>query len=197
MATPPCTAASPGKKTCRADRTRQSVWSFPSFVNLQGDLFVKNHTLGILTGFGLALSGIAHAQSSVTLYGIIDEAVRYDTHQNKSGGHLFTMGSGGEIQGSRWGLQGYEDLGGGLQAIFQLENGFSAVTGAGNYQRAHGRLVTDIPQHLSQFFNHPYIERVERLGTIDGHRRDRCLGAGLPDADANDGGAAAAAPASQ
>jgi predicted porin len=86
---------------------------------------VKKHTLGILTGFGLAISGIAHAQSSVTLYGIIDEAVRYDTHQNKSGGDLFTMGSGGEIQGSRWGLQGTEDLGGGMAAIFQLEGGFT------------------------------------------------------------------------
>ncbi len=37
---------------------------------------------------------IAHAQSSVTLYGIIDEAIRYDTHQTQSGGKLFTMGSG-------------------------------------------------------------------------------------------------------
>ncbi|HYS66414.1 MAG TPA: porin [Paraburkholderia sp.] len=90
---------------------------------------MKQHTLGILTGFGLALSGIAHAQSSVTLYGIIDEAVRYDTHQNKSGGKLFTMGSGGEIQGSRWGLQGSENLGGGLSAIFQLEGGFTPNTG--------------------------------------------------------------------
>ncbi|SFU26848.1 porin, partial [Paraburkholderia aspalathi] len=43
---------------------------------------MKKNTLGILTGLGLAVSGIAHAQSSVTLYGIIDEAVRYDTHQN-------------------------------------------------------------------------------------------------------------------
>jgi len=117
------------KKTCRAARTWQSVWSFPFSVNLQGDLLVKKHTLGILTGFGLAISGIAHAQSSVTLYGIIDEAVRYDTHQNKSGGKLFTMGSGGEIQGSRWGLQGTEDLGGGLAAIFQLEGGFTPNTG--------------------------------------------------------------------
>jgi predicted porin len=90
---------------------------------------VKKYTLGILTGIGLALSGVAHAQSSVTLYGIIDEAVRFDTHQNKSGGKLFTMGSGGEIQGSRWGLQGTENLGGGLAAIFQLEGGFTPNTG--------------------------------------------------------------------
>ena len=72
---------------------------------------------------------IAHAQSSVTLYGIIDEAIRFDNHQTTSGGKLFTMGSGGELSGSRWGLQGTEDLGGGLKAIFQLENGFTPNTG--------------------------------------------------------------------
>jgi len=72
---------------------------------------------------------VAHAQSSVTLYGIIDEAIRFDNHQTKSGGKLFTMGSGGELSGSRWGLQGTEDLGGGLKAIFQLENGFTPNTG--------------------------------------------------------------------
>ncbi len=64
------------------------------------------------------------------MYGIIDEAVRFNTHQNKAGDSLFTMGSGGEIQGSRWGLQGTEDLGGGLAAIFQLESGFTPNTGA-------------------------------------------------------------------
>src|ERR1700761_4199200 len=94
------------------------------FFKLQGDLLVKKNTLGVLIGVGLALSGTAYAQSSVTLYGIIDEAVRYDNHQTKTGsGSLFTMGSGGEIQGSRWGLQGTEDLGGGMAAIFQLEGG--------------------------------------------------------------------------
>ncbi|WP_118180548.1 porin [Paraburkholderia phosphatilytica] len=78
----------------------------------------------------MAVSGVACAQSSVTLYGIIDEAVRFDTHQNKTGGKLFTMGSGGEIQGSRWGMQGNEDLGGGYAALFQLEGGFTPNTGA-------------------------------------------------------------------
>ncbi|PMS33262.1 putative porin [Trinickia symbiotica] len=99
------------------------------FVNRQGDLFLKKLLLGLLSLPALAASGAVCAQSSVTLYGIIDEAVRFDTHQNKSGGKLFTMGSGGEIQGSRWGLQGTEDLGAGLAAIFQLEGGFTPNTG--------------------------------------------------------------------
>jgi predicted porin len=80
-----------------------------------------------------------YAQSSVTLYGIIDEAVRYDNHQTKTGsGSLFTMGSGGEIQGSRWGLQGTEDLGGGMAAIFQLEGGFTPNTGATQQSMPNG-----------------------------------------------------------
>ncbi|KAA0079579.1 porin [Trinickia soli] len=90
---------------------------------------MKKILLGLLSISAMASSGAAWAQSSVTLYGIIDEAVRFDTHQNASGGKLFTMGSGGEIQGSRWGLQGTENLGGGLAAIFQLEGGFTPNTG--------------------------------------------------------------------
>ena len=35
----------------------------------------------------------------------------------------------GNLQGSRWGLKGTEDLGGGLKAIFQLENGFDVNNG--------------------------------------------------------------------
>ncbi len=35
----------------------------------------------------------------------------------------------GFAQGSRWGLKGTEDLGGGLKALFQLENGFNASNG--------------------------------------------------------------------
>ncbi|WP_322095426.1 porin [Paraburkholderia bannensis] len=91
---------------------------------------MKAYKSGLLISLGFAVSGAAHAQSNVTLYGIIDEAVRFDTHQNAAGGKLFTMGSGGEIQGSRWGLQGKEDLGGGYAAIFQLESGFTPNTGA-------------------------------------------------------------------
>lgn len=100
---------------------------------------MKKNTLGVLIGVGLAVSGTAYAQSSVTLYGIIDEAVRYDNHQTKTGsGSLFTMGSGGEIQGSRWGLQGTEDLGGGMAAIFQLEGGFTPNTGATQQSEPNG-----------------------------------------------------------
>ena len=77
-----------------------------------------------------ALSGVfataAHAQSSVTLYGLIDAGLTYTN--NQGGQHNFKMTSG-SVNGSRWGLRGAEDLGGGLKAIFTLENGFGINDG--------------------------------------------------------------------
>jgi predicted porin len=81
--------------------------------------------LAALSAFG----GVAHAQSSVTLYGIVDEGFNINT--NAGGKHLYNLSSG-VLQGSRWGLRGKEDLGGGLKAIFQLENGFDVNTGKMN-----------------------------------------------------------------
>jgi predicted porin len=74
----------------------------------------------------LPLCGIAHAQSSVTLYGLIDAGIVYTT--NQSGGHEVQM-LNSIAQGSRWGLRGAEDLGGGLKAIFTLESGFTPSNG--------------------------------------------------------------------
>ncbi|MDS0858603.1 porin [Burkholderia pseudomultivorans] len=73
-----------------------------------------------------AFAGAAHAQSSVTLYGIIDEGLLFNN--NAGGKHLYSMASG-VMQGSRFGLRGTEDLGGGLKAIFTLENGFDVNNG--------------------------------------------------------------------
>ncbi|WLE64024.1 porin [Burkholderia plantarii] len=84
-------------------------------------------------GFGLT----AHAQSSVTLYGLIDEGVNFTS--NAGGSKSYQMVSGDTV-GSNWGLKGTEDLGGGLRALFQLENGFNASTGAlGVTSRMFGR----------------------------------------------------------
>jgi predicted porin len=71
-------------------------------------------------------AGAAHAQSSVTLYGIIDAGFAYTN--NTGGQHRYFMSSG-NLQGSRWGLRGAEDLGGGLKALFVLENGFNVFNG--------------------------------------------------------------------
>lgn len=79
-------------------------------------------TLAALSAF----AGVVHAQSSVALYGIVDEGFNINT--NSGGKHLYNL-SAGVLQGSRWGLRGTEDLGGGLKAIFVLENGFDLNTG--------------------------------------------------------------------
>ncbi|WP_168794140.1 porin [Paraburkholderia aromaticivorans] len=76
-----------------------------------------------------------HAQSAVTLYGIIDEGLSYTSNAatiNSNGsvsGHSAVRLLSGVMQQSRWGLRGSEDLGGGMKAIFMLENGFDASTG--------------------------------------------------------------------
>ncbi|GAB5100658.1 porin [Caballeronia sp. LP006] len=88
-----------------------------------------------------ALSGVfataAHAQSSVTLYGLIDAGITYTNNQN---GHSNFKETSGSVNGSRWGLRGAEDLGGGLKAIFTLENGFNIANGTlGQGGREFGR----------------------------------------------------------
>jgi predicted porin len=60
------------------------------------------------------------------LYGVIDEG--FDYTNNVLGSHNYALQSG-LAQGSRWGLKGAEDIGGGLRAIFQLENGFNVNNG--------------------------------------------------------------------
>lgn len=69
----------------------------------------------------------ASAQSNVTLYGIVDNGLQYETGQPK--GRVFGAQSGGWAQ-SRFGLTGAEDLGGGTQAIFQLESRLNTQNGS-------------------------------------------------------------------
>jgi predicted porin len=89
-----------------------------------------------LTTLSLALlgaAGVAHADggSSVTLYGVIDTSITFVNHADGTHNNLWSVGnaSGGDLAGTRWGLKGTEDLGGGLAAIFQLENGFDPSNG--------------------------------------------------------------------
>jgi predicted porin len=93
----------------------------------------------------LAASGAVMAQSSVSLYGIADGFV--GSRQTASifldnTGNMVTseqrqtvLGSGG-LNGSRWGLRGAEDLGGGLKANFVLESGFDISNGGLNVPAA-------------------------------------------------------------
>ncbi|MFM0741941.1 porin [Paraburkholderia xenovorans] len=79
----------------------------------------------------LCCSGSVFAQSSVTLYGLIDAGVTYTNNVATPIGHGSEIQLlSGSSQGNRWGMTGVEDLGGGLKAIFTLENGFNIGTGA-------------------------------------------------------------------
>ena len=87
------------------------------------------------------MAGAAYAQSSVTLYGIIDSGMNYTTNVQTArsatgpvGAHQIAMIEGGSagLQGSRWGLKGTEDLGGDLKSLFLLESGFYSNNGVLN-----------------------------------------------------------------
>jgi len=68
----------------------------------------------------------AHAQS-VTLYGVLDQGL--DFTNNAGNGQAWKVQSA-DLQGERWGLTGSEGLGGGLSAVFRLENGFDSSSGS-------------------------------------------------------------------
>jgi len=74
----------------------------------------------------------SHAQSSVTLYGVIDTGVEYVTNVGPKKSSSVHMPSLTSSLPSQWGLRGKEDLGGGLSAVFVLESGFAPSQGTLN-----------------------------------------------------------------
>lgn len=97
---------------------------------------MKKHLIGAaVTALAASFATGASAQSSVTLYGIVDAGFTYvnnvfNENPNRDGikGTYIGM-SGGNVQQSRWGMRGAEDLGGGMKAIFVLESGFNLGNG--------------------------------------------------------------------
>lgn len=86
-----------------------------------------------------SVSTVASAQSSVTLFGVVDAAVRQV--KNGSAGSVSQVASGSN-QTSRWGLRGVEDLGGGLKAGFHLESQINVDTGTADPAKFFGRRST-------------------------------------------------------
>lgn len=85
------------------------------------------------------LAGVAHAQSSVTMYGRIDNGLQYVS--GLPNGHQFAAESG-DFGESEFGVKGAEDLGGGTKAIFQLEMGLDTQNGSYGNGSLFGRAAT-------------------------------------------------------
>src|SRR5450830_1885327 len=98
------------------------------FTSNSGD-FMKNNVFALAALAALAsIATTAQAQSSVTVYGVIDTSLTYTSKVGANNGSRFSIDSG-DLATSRIGFKGTEDLGGGLSAIFNLENGFNADNG--------------------------------------------------------------------
>ncbi|KVX06283.1 porin [Alcaligenes nematophilus] len=104
----------------------------------------------LMAGF----AGVAHAETSVTLYGILDAGIGYQKLKYNEALYLSNVDAGdfsqkrtglinGIQSGNRWGLKGSEDLGDGLRAVFVLESGFDLGTGnSAQGDRLFGRQAT-------------------------------------------------------
>ena len=153
-----------------------------------------NRTMTCLAA--LCACGAAQAQSSVTLYGVVDVNVEYVNHVGAvpSAANSFNPGTGGKAiredaggySGSRWGLRGTEDLGNGLKSIFVLESGFNSDTGTSQQggrlfgrqafvglsapygQITFGRQYTSIFSTLANFVPARYATQYEPVGVIAG-----------------------------
>jgi predicted porin len=94
-----------------------------------------------------AFAGVASAQSSVTLFGIIDVSAR--NVNNASGGSLKTLSTGGQAT-NRLGFRGVEDLGGGMSAGFWLEGEVAPDVGGGGKTAANANGSTPDPMNWTR-----------------------------------------------
>jgi predicted porin len=97
---------------------------------------VQGKKLYLTSGMALLFScGFAHAQSSVTIYGILDTGLLITSKpastSGQTSGHLFAMNDSGYLP-SQFGFMGEEDLGGGLKAKFNLNSGIDLANGGFN-----------------------------------------------------------------
>ncbi|MFT4067009.1 porin [Paraburkholderia sp.] len=138
----------------------------------------------LLSCVSAVIAGPACAQSSVTLYGLISEGLMYT---NNAGGEKQLQMASGIQQGSRFGLIGSEDLGGGTRAIFTLENGFSITNGTlGQGGRLFGRqaFVGVANDRFGQLtFGRQYDTMSQTLGGFEGAQQFATYGPPIGDND--------------
>ncbi len=87
-----------------------------------------------------AFTGVASAQSSVTMFGVVDLNVRYVNNNDSS----YSLSQDG-MASSRLGFRGVEDLGGGLKASFWLEAALGPDTGRGASSYGNGTTTVNLP----------------------------------------------------
>ncbi|PRC91127.1 porin [Solimicrobium silvestre] len=102
----------------------------------------KHFAIGLVS----LASGVAHAQSSTTIYGVIDAGTRYSSGlglsatSSPSASNASTTGlASGVDRSGRFGFTGTEDLGGGYQALFKLESDLYTNTGSTNANTGTGK----------------------------------------------------------
>lgn len=113
-----------------------------------------------------AMTGAAHAQSSVTLYGVADAYLGQTTTKTQVGTAPETSLSRNVVNGSgmsssRWGFRGSEDLGGGLFAEFNLE---------GSYDMSTGAVATIAPQGNTLFGRAAFVGLRGKFGSVKAGR---------------------------
>jgi predicted porin len=108
---------------------------------------MKKLTLVATAIVALLSTSAAMAQSTVTLYGIVDGG--YNHVSGLKNGSFNGIASG-IMEGSRFGMRGTEDLGGGYKAIFTLENRFELDTGSVTNRPASG---TQLPDRIATTVN--------------------------------------------
>ena len=112
----------------------------------------------------VVFAGGAHAQSSVTLYGVLDTGFLYQSanasnFQSKVNlGHVYELKDGG-IYASNWGLKGTEDIGGGYTVNFKLQGSFTTPNGKSG--------LADAPTATAMFNQQTTVGVASPYGTLD------------------------------
>jgi predicted porin len=111
----------------------------------------------------------AHAQSSVTLYGVLDNGLLYQSTSAasfqpnaKDLGHVYQLKDGG-IYASYWGLKGSEDIGDGYKINFKLQGTFNTTNGKFG--------LSDTPGTVAMFNQFATIGASGPFGTLDAGRQ--------------------------
>jgi predicted porin len=125
----------------------------------------KSGSLAVL----IVVSAAAHAQSSVTLYGVADSGLLYQstsaaTFQPRAPnlGHVYELKDGG-IYSSFWGLKGSEDIGGGYKITFKLQGTFNTTNGKSG--------LSDTPGTTALFNQYATVGATGPFGTFDAGRQ--------------------------